>query len=268
MPAANIDLTLLDLDTSDRPATGLRLDGSEYGLEIPPHRHRKGQLILALHGAVTCTAAGGMWIVPPNCGVWVPGGIEHSNRSTANALLSFLFIEPDAADLPNHCCTLSISPMIREMIDRLADLPADYSPDSHTARFVRVLLDELALMPEEQFKLPISDHPKIRLLARLLTSEPANRSTQAQWAAQLALSERSLARLMVQETGLSFGRWRQQLQLIIAMRELAAGASVQHVSHVLGYESVTAFILMFRKALGQTPARYFARKEPELPRGV
>lgn len=249
-----------DPDMSGHPAVALRLDFTHYAAEIPRHTHRKGQLILALSGAVTCTAAGGVWIVPPHCGVWVPGGIAHSNRATANARLAFLFIEPGAADLPQQCCTLSISPMIREMIGHLAVSEPDYAADSHTARLVRVLLDELSLMPEEQLNLPVSDHPKIRLIEKALTSNPADRSTLSEWAARVALSERSLTRLMLQETGLSFGRWRQQLQLIIALRELAGGAAVQHVSEVLGYESVTAFILMFRKALGQTPARYFANR--------
>ncbi len=33
-----------------------------------------------------------------------------------------------------------------------------------------------------------------------------------------AMSERNLARLVVKETGLSFRRWRHQLQLITALR--------------------------------------------------
>ena len=73
-----------------------------------------------------------------------------------------------------------------------------------------------------------------------------------------ALSESSLARLVVKETGLSFGRWRQQLHLIVAIRELASGASVQQVSGDLGYESVTAFITMFKKVLGKPPAKYLS----------
>jgi AraC-like DNA-binding protein len=33
---------------------------------------------------------------------------------------------------------------------------------------------------------------------------------------------------------------------------------VQQVSADLGYESVTAFITMFRKALGKSPAKYLS----------
>ena len=71
----------------------------------------------------------------------------------------------------------------------------------------------------------------------------------------------SFARLMQRETGLSFGRWRQQLHLIIALRELASGVPVQNVAATLGYESVNAFITMFRKAMGSTPAHYFAERK-------
>lgn len=245
-------------DASDRPALALRLHVAEHAEEIPMHRHRKGQLVLALHGAVTCQVADALWIVPPQCGAWIPGGIAHSNRATANARLCYLFVEPGDAALPARCCTLSVSPLVREMILRLADAGPDYPRGGHLERLGRTLIDELALMPQEMLSLPISDHPRIRRLADALRQHPDDRSTLAEWAETLATSERSLARLVREETGLTFGRWRQQLHLLVAIRELAGGSPVQRVSECLGYESVTAFITMFKKALGQPPARYFA----------
>jgi AraC-like DNA-binding protein len=115
-------------------------------------------------------------------------------------------------------------------------------------------------MPREQFNLPISGDPKIRLIADALTLDPSDRRTLGEWARHVAMSESSLARLMLRETGLSFGRWRQQLHLIVALRELASGTAVQNVASELGYESVNAFITMFKKALGSTPAQYFAAR--------
>jgi len=247
-----------DLDDIDQPAVALRMHLDDHVAEIPIHQHRKGQLVLALHGAVTCQVEGAFWIVPPQCGVWIPGDMPHSNRATPNARLCYLFAEPSIAHLPNDCCTLSISPMVREIILHLADAPLDYDRGGHIDRLAHFLLDELALMPVERLYLPISDHPKIRKMADTLNASPGDRSTIVQWAKRLAMSERSLARLVVKETGLTFGRWRQQLHLLVAIRELAGGASVQRVSSDLGYESVTAFITMFKKALGHPPGRYFA----------
>lgn len=57
---------------------------------------------------------------------------------------------------------------------------------------------------------------------------------------------------------MSFGQWRQQLKLLIAIRQLCNGESVQNIAFDLGYESVTAFITMFKKQLGQTPKQYVA----------
>ena len=250
----------IDLSGSHGPAMAIRMDFANYEAEGRQHQHRQGQLIFALHGAVTCRAESAVWVVPPNCGVWIPGGVPHSNEVTPNARLTYLFVEPDAAMLPAECCTLSVSPMLREMILRVAELLESDARDAHGDRLVRVMLDELALMPREGLELHVSDHPKIAVIAAALLADPSDRRTLGQWAKHVAVSERSLKRLMVQQTGLSFGRWRRQLHLVIAVRELAGGATVQQVAGDLGYESTTAFIVMFRKALGTTPSRYLEER--------
>jgi len=49
--------------------------------------------------------------------------------------------------------------------------------------------------------------------------------------------------------------------LIIALRELASCVSVQNVAATFRYESVNAFITMFLKAMGSTPAHYLAERK-------
>jgi len=244
----------LDVDDPSAPVIAVRVDVIGTKAEVPDDRHRKGQLVFALGGGVTCRVPSGLWMVPPHCGVWVPGGMRHSNRATANARLFFVYIEPEVVDLPDRCCTLSISPLLRELIVALSDQVAD--DDEREDLLTRVLLRELPRMAVQRLHLPLSPEPRLRRIASALTEDPSDRSTLAQWANRVALSESSLARLVVKETGLTFGRWRQQLHLIVAIRELASGASVQQVSADLGYESVTAFITMFKKALGKPPAKY------------
>lgn len=247
-----------DPDADTRPATALHIALDQRDTEQPVHFHRKGQLVLALHGSVTCEVPKTMWMVPPHHAVWIPGGVPHSNQATQNAEIYFLFVEPGAAQMPPACCTLAISPLVRELIKHLAAQGLDYPESGPTGRLVAVLLEHLAVAPIEQLHLPVSGHPKLRRMADALAEDPSDRSTLAEWASRLAMSDRTLARLVMRETGLSFGRWRQQLHLIVALRQLSEGASVQHVAGNLGYESVTAFITMFRKALGKPPAQYFS----------
>ncbi len=227
-----------DLESSSSRVRAVRIDVSQNEREAP-------------RGGVTCRVPSGMWMVPPHCGVWVPGGMRHSNVATANARLFFLFIEPGAADLPNRCCTLSLSPLVRELIIEMADQSAVATADSEV--MATLLLSALSRMPVEHLHLPVTDEPRLARIASELAEDPSDRSTIAQWAKRMAMSENSLARLVQNETGLTFGRWRQQLQVIVAIRSLAAGATVQQVSGDLGYQSS---ITMFKKALGTSPARY------------
>lgn len=247
-----------DPDSQNDAAVAFRIRVVEDEQRIPLHQHRKGQLILALRGAITCEVENAMLMVPPQYAVWIPGQVPHSNKATPSAQLCFLFIEPGAVTLPEHCCTLKISPLVRELILTLASKTVGQLRLDATSRLVGVLFDELPQQPQEQLQLPVSPHPKIRLMSETMAEEPAVWQTLAQWAQRFAMSERNLARLVVKETGLSFRRWRHQLQLIVALQLLIGGKSVQQVAQSLGYDSTTAFITMFKKGLGQTPARYVA----------
>ncbi|WP_233237945.1 helix-turn-helix domain-containing protein [Bordetella sp. LUAb4] len=240
------------------PIFGVRVRAADHRAEVPTHRHPQGQLVVALRGGVVCEVPDGVWMVPPACAIWVPSELPHSIRATANAHMGYLFVQPGASSLPDHCCTLAISPLVRELVLHLADLPSEYEVDSPTGRLAMVLLEELARMPQEHLRLPTSAEPRLQRIAKMLTDNPADRRTLSEWGQVVATSERTLARLIRHETGLTFGRWRQQLHLIVALHQLSAGQSVQRVAEALGYDSVTAFISMFKKSLGKPPGKYFA----------
>lgn len=243
-------------DESDDPAHAFEVTVQEQAREIPFHQHRKGQLILALHGGVTTEVDRALWLVPPQYAVWIPGNMPHSNRATTHARLCFLFIEPAAVLMPERCCTLKITPLLRELIMALATRPRSELKCPASQRLVAVLFDELVCQRVEHFQLPVSGHPKFHAMVRYMADNPGSRRTLAQWASRLAMSERNLARLISKETGLSYRRWRQQLQLIQAIRMMIDGANVQQTARALGYESTTAFITMFKQLMGQTPGHY------------
>lgn len=251
-----LNLNGMDPDSFPAAALAFKVRVAEASEEIPFHYHRKGQLILALHGGVTSEVERAIWMVPPHYAVWIPGNMPHSNRVTANAQLCFLFIEPGTVDMPHQCCTLSISPLVREIILHLTRIPHSEMDRPEVQRLTQVLFDELPEQPIEPLDVPISDNVKIRTMAKLMTQNLQDKRPLGAWAQQFAMSERNLARLIVKETGLNFRHWRQQLQLIMALRLLVAGQNVQQVAESLGYDSTTAFITMFKKALGTTPGRY------------
>jgi AraC-like DNA-binding protein/quercetin dioxygenase-like cupin family protein len=236
------------------------------GIEVGAHHHRKAQLIYTARGALTCEVSQGLWIVPPQCAVWIPGGTRHSVKGVGTLEVYGLFVNPSSAPtMPDACCTVSVSPLLRELLVRCARFPALYPVKGVESRIATVLLDELAAAPVEKLHLPMPADDRLRRIADGMTADPSDRATVHEWARRIGVSERTLSRLVFQETGMSFGRWRQQLHIILGLQWLSRGASVRSVAKDLGYESASSFVFMFRKALGSSPARYMTQKLARSP---
>ena len=229
--------------------------------ELPFHCHQKGELLFADTGLITLETERDLWIVPPQGAVWIPGGLRHRAKCSGNPRGFVAFIEPSTCpELPKSCCTLSVSPFLRALLERIAALPQNYQPDSAASRLIAVLLDEIIAAPPEWLRLPMPTDRRLRELTDTLLASPALRITLEQWSRRLNMSERNLSRRFSEETGSSINRWRRQMHVIKALPLLAQGLSVQQIADQLGYDSAGAFVTMFRKSTGTPPRRFIAER--------
>ena len=119
-----------------------------------------------------------------------------------------------------------------------------------------VILDQLSRLEPTPLYMPLPADPRLRRITDHLARNPGNRTGLTRFATKAGASARTLARLFVRETGLTFGAWRQQAQLLKALGFLADGRPVTVIALDLGYENPSAFIAMFRRAVGVSPGRY------------
>ncbi|AHG43249.1 AraC family transcriptional regulator [Pseudomonas syringae CC1557] len=248
-----------DVDSVSRPVVALSATSVTKDWENAKHQHRKAQLIYSLRGILNCEIDDGVWIVPPQCAVWIPGGLPHAAQGSGETECYCLFVEPDAApQLPKTCCTISVSPLLRELILKVAGFPELYAQGGREDRLIAALLDELVAAPVEDLHLPMPIDPRLRHLVEMMLADPTDKTSKADWATRIGMSERSMSRLLLHEIGMSFGRWRRQMHVILALQRLTKGESVQTVALELGYENASGFVTMFRKAVGKPPARYLS----------
>lgn len=254
------DLTVpWDVDSVSRPVVALSATSVRKDWENARHQHRKAQLIYSVRGILNCEIEDGVWIVPPQCAIWIPGDLPHAARGAGETECYCLFVEPDATpDLPKDCCTISVSPLLRELLLRAAGFPELYPLGGREDRLIAALLDELVEAPVEDLHLPMPRDTRLRRLAQMMLADPTDKTSKADWAIRIGMSERSMSRLLLHEIGMSFGRWRRQLHVILALQRLTKGESVQTVALELGYENASGFVTMFRKAMGKPPARYLS----------
>ena len=252
----------VDLVELIRPVAGVAADYASGSL-VPRHSHDSAQLVYACTGVMSVYTDEGTWVVPPERAVWVQRGVDHSIRMSGDVHMRTVYLDPDrVAGLPTACCVVNVSPLLRELILRVVSCEQPYDEDGPVARAAAVLVDELRGASEAPLHLPAVRDPRAQRIATALRQNPADPRSLEEWASEVGASARTLARLFKEETDMTFGGWRQQVRLIAALERLAAGQSVTNVAFDCGYESPSAFIAMFRRALGVTPGKYFAYFAP------
>ncbi len=139
------------------------------------------------------------------------------------------------------------------MLARAARFPALYPDGGLEEHLVTLMIDEIAGAPIGDLHLPLPVDSRLREIVAMMLAEPAAGGSMSSWAERAGMSERTFARRLCRETGMSFSRWRQRINVTLALQWLAEGRSIQQVAASLGYESASSFVTQFRKVLGAPP---------------
>jgi AraC-like DNA-binding protein len=236
------------------PVTALSFELA-HGYVIPEHSHCEDQLVYASRGVMTVRTAAGTWVVPAQRAVWIPATTPHSIVISGAVSMRTVYLRARVArKLPRTCCVVNVSPLLQQLILHLCTHEKLSRRSKAHSHLIDVFLDQLEAVQTVPLQLPgLSDARAARVAAAL---QKKSCSLEAA-CRQAGASKRTIERLFLQETRLSLGKWRQQLRLMRSLELLAAGEKISHAADQAGYSTPSAFIAMFRKALGTTPRRYF-----------
>lgn len=239
------------------PITGKSLVHAA-GVSIASHSHPRGQFGVVTQGTMTLVNEAGWWLAPPGQGIWVPPGVTHEARySESSALIQLLFDPALTPLLPADCCSLVVSNLLRELAQEVVRLgPA--GDDTETLTLIARLTVHQMTQPGAGpiLFVPHGNDRRLRRVIERLQREPGLEATLGEMAAEAGSSPRTLARLFVAETGMTFGRWRDHLRIVAAVDRLTRGQSITQTALDLGYQSPSSFTTMFTRTLGMPPGRY------------
>ncbi len=249
---------LIDPDLAS--ASGPVLVAVQMIQEVPrstaPHQHARGQLLGAVRGLVTVGTENGRWVVPAIHCVWLPPRHRHSLQSHGPFAGWSIYIEEQAcAELPSQPCTMRTSGLLRESVARAATWRLAPLTEAQV-HLAAVIFDEIRTLPRERLGLPMPTDQRLLKIAKGVVEDLADNRKLETWAEWAGLSARTVTRRFPVETGFTFTEWRQRARLMHALEMLSANASVTSIAFDLGYETVSAFIALFRRTFGVTPSRY------------
>jgi AraC-like DNA-binding protein len=235
--------------------------GFSPGFVIDAHMHDWHQLVYAIRGVMMVNTAASSWVVPSHRALWVPAGVEHEVEMVGSVSLRTLYLRTGLSNsLPQQCCVVNVSPLLRELVQHTLKLGMLNRFVPAEKRLTGVIVDQLETLRTMPLNLPMPKDARALRVAELVRSNPAENSSLNYLSSRIGASKRTIERLFLLETEMTFGKWRQQLRLLHALRLLAAGESVTRAALEVGYDSTSAFIYAFKSALGTTPGRYYAAK--------
>ena len=224
---------------------------------VPWHHHNHPQLLYTTTGFLQVRTDGGTWVVPNGQAFWLPPGVPHEVKTNGIVAMNSLFFNnvsgPEFLDV---CCVVTISPLLRELI-LYATRSLDTLDGAATERLISVILDQVKHLPAEPLFLPMTRDPRLQPIIDRLLADPSDSRPLSYWADEVGSCSRTLSRLFILQTGLTFGRWRERSRILAALKGLSERRSVTELSYELGYQSQSAFISMFKRTTGRTPGKFF-----------
>jgi AraC-like DNA-binding protein len=228
------------------------------GHTIPVHFHPEDQLIFASKGVMTLRTNQGIWVVPPMRAVWIPAKTPHSvTMSGPVAMRTLYFLPRFVKGLPQKCFVMNVAPLLRELILHACTFKRLNKKTPVQKRILEIIVDQLQAVHSIPLQLPQPSDSRAMRIVQALLADPSEQSTLNKLCKDCGASKRTIERVFLAETKMTFGKWRQQLRLLHALQLLASGEKVTGAALDSGYCSTSAFISMFKKQLGATPTRYF-----------
>lgn len=229
--------------------------------QILVHSHSRSQLLFAAKGVMRVTVGARTWSITPQHGIWAPSGVKHDVSSPGPVAYRSVYVDPRSADgLPAHPGPVEITPLLRELVLEAALFGDEYGRGTPEARLVAVLLDRLRQLRSAELPVPIPADPRLKRLCDTVLIDPGGDIAVSECEELCGASYRTIARLFLRETGLTFTAWRERVRLSFAIDLLRRGASVTMVALDLGYNSPSAFSAMFRRVMQVSPSEYLATR--------
>ncbi len=227
----------------DEPAEWLERRRVEPNQIVELMPHRSPLIALVLTGLVRIEAPGPARIVPAGHAIVTPA--PGLTRLTSLRPSTLVLTEADGiAAGPDDL--LPISPTLT------AILQSDY-PVFETRHGRSILVEDLQRSRPVRCGVRMPTDPRAQRVAEAIFADPADPRSLDEFAARSGASRRTLLRLFVTGTGMTFRQFRRHARICCALTRFADGEAIQDVALAVGYESAPAFIAAFKAVTGTTP---------------
>jgi AraC-like DNA-binding protein len=187
----------------------------DAGHVIPLHFHDRDQLVYASRGVMTVRTSDGTWVVPTYRAVWIPAAVLRTITMSGTVAMRTLYLKPRLARaMPRDCCVVNVRPLLRELILHACAFAALKKTILWQRHLIDVIIDQLETIQMVPLQLPNPSDPRALRIAQALLTDPSESRPLQQLCKVAGAGKRTVERLFLDDVGITFGKWRQQLRLM------------------------------------------------------
>jgi len=222
-------------------------------------RDTRHYLLYARSGLLRLEAEGRRWSLPPARAALITAGQPITFWLPQPVIaLSVLFDPGWAPSPPGLLSVFDLSPLARALLDELRPC-AEGPRDDHDRRLFDTLRHTVWRLAETRYPAsrPTGTSALVSNALNQTEAQLAEAPSFADLARDLAVTERTLARRIRSETGMTWSANLRLIRIVRAIEDLAAtDDSITEIALATGYASLSAFNAAFRELVGMTPSEY------------
>ncbi len=238
----------------DMPARGAQ------AFRVPYH-----YLVYAEVGTLTLEADGRRWTLPPARAGLVAADYEVMIALPRPVRICSALIRPGLMSDPHMPLSVfAMSRLARELLFGLRGVTEDTPLDDYSSALVKALAVEALRLSQNPTRavMPVPKDARLRKALELTEAKLSDPLKVAELAQSVALSERSLARKLMEEIGMSWSDAQRNLRMVRAIELLSETRDpVTAIALEVGYNTTSAFGAAFRAFTGQSPTEFRAEGE-------
>lgn len=218
-----------------------------------------GRFIYPYSGTLEIEHSKEQLLAPTPFGIWLPPKTQNEQYIYKPEKYCTVFISEEfSKSLPSQKCTLLCTPIISSILEYFKkNHPVFESIASvHQTRLLQVLVDQLTCIKASGSYVPLTHHSVLSKVLSYLKANSSEKINTNELVSLFNITERTLNRYCQSELGMTLIEWRQRKKVIIAIRKLEEGKSVDSIAKLLNYSSTTAFINMFKRLTNLTPEQF------------
>lgn len=228
---------------------------AQAGVEF--YQHPQSQFLYIKSGVLAVITKSGRYIIPACHGIFIPANIRHELLAKTDVALIAVYITNESFESTlNQPFVAHASLFFKALMDELLTLPEPEQQTAKHARLVAIFQDYLPQLTQRDTFLPYPQDERLLAIIEKLQKYPSMKSDLLSWGKFVQTSARTLTRNFKKETGLTYSQWRQRLNIQVAIKHLAQQDDIASIAALLGYQSSSSFIYMFRQQIGISPKQF------------